>query len=151
MKEFIAKFGDQINGILSGFDRLVFRGHLRGISYVTGMERYLWANQVLKKEFGEHAEKTTLRLKEATLAEARRLKRPVQYLASSKTSKEDVARAIAARDGIRSGRVCVLTSVEACRSFDIFKNRETKQLDLVTRDRHCLFLYHYWMGNGNQL
>src|SRR5229473_2522768 len=35
MKEFIAKFGDQISGVLSGFDRLVFRGHLRGISYVT--------------------------------------------------------------------------------------------------------------------
>ena len=59
MKEFIAKFGDRINGVLSGFDRLVFRGHLRGISYVTGMKRYLWANQVLNKEFGAHAEKTT--------------------------------------------------------------------------------------------
>ena len=145
MKEFIAKFGDKIIGILSGFDRLVFRGHLRGISYVAGMERYLWANQVLKKAFGEHAEKTTQRLKEASLAEARRGKRPVQYLASSKISKEDVARAIAVKDGIGEGLVCVLTSVEACRSFDIFKNRETKKLELVRRDRHGLCLYHYWM------
>lgn len=145
MKKFIAKFGDKINGILSGFDRLVFRGHLRGISYVAGMERYLWANQVLKKEFGEQAEKVTEQLKEASLAEARRNKRPVQYLASSKTSKEDVARAIAAKDGIGNGLVCVLTSVEPCRSFDIFKNRETKKLELVRRDRHCLCLYHYWM------
>src|SRR5450755_2911579 len=56
MKEFIAKFGDQINGVLSGFDRLVFRGHLRGIAYVAGMKRYLWANQVLLKNFGEHAD-----------------------------------------------------------------------------------------------
>jgi len=55
--------------VLCGFDRLVFRGHLRGISYVPGMERHLWANQVLKKEFGEHAGKVTERLKEASLAE----------------------------------------------------------------------------------
>ncbi|MBZ5620717.1 MAG: hypothetical protein LAQ69_18620 [Acidobacteriia bacterium] len=142
MKEFIAKFGDRINGVLSGFDRLVFRGHLRGISYEAGMKRYLWANQVLNKEFGEHAEKTTERLKEASLAEARRLQRPVQYLPSSKVSKEDIARAIATKDGIASGLVCVLTSVESCRSFDIFKNRETKKLEVVTRNRHCLCLYH---------
>ena len=145
MKEFIAKFGDRISGILSGFDRLVFRGHLRGISYVTGMKRYLWANQVLNKEFGQHAEKVTQELKEASLAEARKLNRPIQYLASSKTSKEEVARTIAAKDNITSGLVCVLTSVEPCRSFDIFKNRETKKLEVVTRDRHCLCLYHYWM------
>jgi hypothetical protein len=145
MKEFIAKFGDQISGVVSGFDRLVFRGHLRGISYVTGMKQYLWANQVLNKEFGAHAEKITARLKEASLAEAGKLQRPVRYLASSKTSKEDVARSIAAKDGITSGPVCVLTSVEPCWSFDIYKNRETKKLDVVKRERHCLFLYHYWM------
>ena len=145
MKEFITKFGDRISGVLSGFDRLVFRGHLRGISYVAGMKRYLWANQVLNKEFGAHAEKITERVKEASLAEAAKWQRPVRYLASSKTSKEDVARSIAAKEGIRSGPVCVLTSVEPCWSYDIYKNRETKKLDLVKRERHCLFLYHYWM------
>jgi len=145
MKEFIAKFGDQISGVLSGFDRLVFRGHLRGISYVTGMKQYLWSNQVLNKEFGAHAEKVTERLKEASLAEAGKLQRPVKYLASSKTSKEDVARSIAAKEGITSGPVCVLTSVEPCWSFEIYRNRETKKLDVVKRERHCLFLYHYWM------
>ena len=145
MKEFITKFGDRISGVLSGFDRLVFRGHLRGISYVAGMKQYLWANQVLNKEFGTHAEKITERLKEASLIEAGKLQRPVRYLPSSKTSKEDVARSIAAKDGISSGPVCVLTSVEPCWSYDIYKNRETKKLDLVKRERHCLFLYHYWM------
>ncbi len=38
MKEFIAKFGDRIVGVLSGFDRLVFRGTLRAIVYAQGME-----------------------------------------------------------------------------------------------------------------
>jgi hypothetical protein len=145
MKEFNAKFGSQINGVLSGFDRLVFRGHLRGISYVAGMKRYLWANQVLLKSFGEHAEQVTERLKSASLAAAKEQQRPVQYLASSKISKEEVARAIAAKDGVSNGLVCVLTSVEPCWGFDIHKNREEKKLELVQRERHCLFLYHYYM------
>ncbi len=33
MQEFIAKYRDQINGVLSGFDRLVFRGSLRRLYY----------------------------------------------------------------------------------------------------------------------
>jgi hypothetical protein len=45
MKQFISKYGDAIAGTLSGFDRLVFRGWLRKISYPFGMEGYLWANQ----------------------------------------------------------------------------------------------------------
>jgi hypothetical protein len=36
MKEFIAKHREQISGVLSGFDRLVFRGTLRGIATRTG-------------------------------------------------------------------------------------------------------------------
>jgi hypothetical protein len=33
--------------------------------------------------------------------------------------------------------------VEPCRTFDIFRNRDTQRLELVLRDRQCLHLYHY--------
>jgi hypothetical protein len=49
MHEFIAKHQDKIAGTLSGFDRLVFRGHLRSVGQVQGMMSYLWANQVLNR------------------------------------------------------------------------------------------------------
>jgi hypothetical protein len=55
MDEFIAKYQDQISGVLSGFDRLVLRGTLRQISHPFGLQGYLWANQVLLKDFGAHA------------------------------------------------------------------------------------------------
>lgn len=59
MHEFIAKHEDKITGTLSGFDRLVFRGTLRPIAHDEGMKRYLWANQVLLKDFGSHAERVS--------------------------------------------------------------------------------------------
>ncbi len=145
MHEFIAKHQDQIAGVLSGFDRLVFRGTLRRIRYQQGMKGYLWANQVLLKDFGAHAEQVTERLKEASLAQARAAGRPVEYLPSSQVSKEQIARQITAQDGISSGLVCVLTSVEPCWSFELHRNRENKRLELEPRYRRCLFLYHYWM------
>jgi hypothetical protein len=145
MHEFIAKHQDKITGTLSGFDRLVFRGTLRSIAYDQGMKRYLWANQVLLKDFGSHVEQVSRQLKQASQAEAESLGRPVKYLASSQVSKEDIAREMAAKQGIHEGLVCVLTCVEPCWSFEIYRNRETKKLDLVPRPRKCLFLYHYWM------
>ena len=143
MQQFIAKHQDQIAGVLSGFDRLVLRGTLRSIAYGQGMSQYLWASQVLLKDFGSHVEQVSQQLKAASLAEVVAAGRPVHYLASSTVSKEKIARRIAAEDGITSGPVCVLTCVEPCRSFQIYRNRDTQQLELQPRDRKCLFLYHY--------
>jgi hypothetical protein len=33
MQQFIDKYREQINGVLTGFDRLVFRGSLRRLNY----------------------------------------------------------------------------------------------------------------------
>jgi hypothetical protein len=144
MHEFIAKHEEQITGILSGFDRLVFRGTLRSIAHAGGMKQYLWANQILLKDFGAHVERVSREIKEASLAEAASLGRPVQYLSSSQVSKEDIARGIASREGIRDGLVCVLSCVEPCWSYEIHRNREAKKLELEPRRRKCLFLYQYW-------
>jgi hypothetical protein len=141
MQEFIAKHQDKIAGTLSGFDRLVFRGHLRSIGHPQGMMTYLWFNQVLLKNFGDHVAEVTERLKEASVAEAKAYGRPVKYLNSSQTDKETIARNILAQDGVRGGLVCVLSCLEPCWKFEIHRNRMTKKLELKLRPGKCLFLY----------
>lgn len=143
MKSFLQKHASSVIGVLSGFDRLVFRGTLRGISYPEGMAKYLSAMRVLLKDFGTHAGQVTKRVKDASLALAIELDRPVKYLASPSVKKEAVARSILEENPVDKGLVCVLESVEPCRTFDIYKNREAKKLELVSRTRKCKFLYHY--------
>jgi hypothetical protein len=145
MKEFIAKHKEEIAGVLSGFDRLVFRGTLRSISYPEGMMGYLWANQVRLTELGRHVQQVSEQVKQACKARAEVLGRPVQYLVSAGESKEQVARAIQEREKIAEGLICTLSCVEPCRSFEVYRNRETRRLELVSRTRKCLFLYEYWM------
>jgi hypothetical protein len=144
MKTFLGAFGHLVLGILSGFDRLVLRGHLRQLSYAHGMTCYLSANHVLLRDFKEHARERTAELIDASLAEARRLGRPTPYLNSSKISKEDEARRIAERDGIRDGLICVFKSVEPCWTFEVHRNRERKLLELQGKMGKCTFLYHYY-------
>lgn len=143
MEQFLSKHAQSVIGTLSGFDRLVFRGTLRFLAHHTGMVGYLWSMGVRLQEFAAHAEALTGRLREASEALARRTNRPIRYLASSATSKEDIAREIAAADGIKQGLICILTAVEPCLSFEVVRDRTAKQVRIEPRQRKCLFLYHY--------
>ena len=132
MRDFIARHKERIIGTLSGFDRLVFRGTLRSIAYPEGMQSYLRSNGILLKEFGPHVERVSAEIKEASLSHARTMGRPVRYLSSSATSKEDLARQLASDDGLGEGLIAVLTCVELCKTFDIYRNREEKKLGCLT-------------------
>jgi hypothetical protein len=146
MPKFIAKFGQLLSGILSGWDRLVIRGELRVLySSDGGMQQYLRTHGVLLKNFRDHVHAISQRLKAASLAAALESQRPVMYVRSPKSSKEEIAHRIAERDQIRDGLICVLTSVEPCMSFSVVPNGKTKQLDLKLEQRQCLHRYHYWM------
>ena len=154
MHEFIAKHQGKIAGTLSGFDRLVFRGHLRSIGHPLGMKFYLWINQILLKNFGDHVAEVTEHLKEASLAEAKTCGRPVKYLNSSQTDKETIARDIMAQDGVRNGLVCVLSCLERCCSFEIHRNRQTRSYksNCVTGHESFSFshgrLHSYFYSSG---
>lgn len=143
MHLFTAKYADRLAGVLSGFDRLVFRGTLRNLSYVQGLRDYLWERQVLLKDFAAHAQAVTDRVKDACLAAAHCAGIPVQYLPSADTSKEEVAHKIAEDRGVTQGPVCLLTCVEPFVGYDVYRNAQTKKLELVSRYRKCLHYYWY--------
>jgi hypothetical protein len=143
MHAFLTKFTAVVRGVLSGFDRLTFRGSLRTLGYCLGLQNYLWANRVPFKDFGAHSQQVSARLEAASLQHARQLGREIRYLNSAQHRKEDIARAIATRDHIREGLICVLRSIDPCMSFDIRANRQTRKLEIHYRQRKCLHLYHY--------
>jgi hypothetical protein len=145
MNALVPKNADHVIGVLSGWDRLVFRGTLRMLAFAGGMAAYLSRIGMLLKDFGDHAQAMTDQLIQASLQRAEAAERPVQYLQSSRIRKDDYARQIAREDGVTDGLICVLTCVEPCRSFEIYRNREKKILELVPRNRKCKFLYHYWI------
>lgn len=70
--------------------------------------------------------------------------RPVRYLPSSATRKEDVARDLAQSQGIAQGLICVLSAVEPCVTYQVARNANTKKLELRLQSAKCLHYYHYW-------
>jgi hypothetical protein len=142
MPALIAKHKEEIAGVLRGFDRRVLRGTLRSIRYAEGRRGYLWAKPVRRTEFGKPVLRVSESLQPACKAQAEALGRPVKYLVSAGESQEqeEVARGIAARDKMEEGWGCVLSCVETGRTFDVYRNREKRKQELVSRLRKCLFL-----------
>jgi|ETNmetMinimDraft_15_1059895.scaffolds.fasta_scaffold11704_1 hypothetical protein len=145
MEQFITKHQESVSGVLSGWDRIVFRGTYRILCVASGMMKYLWHAGVLLKDFGDHAEAMTRTLLDASLEAARRHQRPIVYLSSSATRKEEVARDLLRDNPVEAGLVCVLKCVEPCMSYEIYRNRPRKKLELRVTRRKCLHLYHYFL------
>jgi hypothetical protein len=145
MERFLKRHEGRINGIITGFDRVLFRGSLRSISYWEGLDAFLATHRVLYKNFSSFVQQLSDRLKINAEAIARRASRPFRYLESAKISKEEIALEFVKRLGIRNGLVCVLSCVEPCKSFTIRRDREKRQLRLVSGERKCLHLYFYFL------
>jgi hypothetical protein len=137
MQQFIARFGDLIQGTLSGFDRVVFRGSLRRLTHPQGMKMYLIQNGILCKQYQDHVKCVSQKLKEASLEPFRREQLPIQHIHHSGANKDEIARAIATERGIRQGNVCALTAMELSPTF------QHEKTSMAVRWRPSLAIYHY--------
>jgi hypothetical protein len=141
MKEFIQRYEDRIHGLLSCFDRMLFRGYL---PIMSGWQMAQFFNsrnirfRTLKTFLVEQAQ----RVKQHGIDLAKKDGRPFQYV-QEKTRKDDVAKEIAARDKIEEGLIVVFSVLEPCRTFS-FRFEKGKPFVQSAR-RKCLFLYFYFM------
>lgn len=145
MERFLERHQSRITGVLSGFDRILFRGTLRSISYRDGLDRSLNYHGVLYKHFALFVGELSQTIKDHVQAVLQQSKRPYIYLQSSTRSKEKIAQSVAQRDQITEGLICVLGCVEPCQSFAIRKDTKTKKLKLVSARRKCLHYYFYYL------
>jgi hypothetical protein len=141
MRKFLAKHAAATTGTVSCFDRVLFKGHLP-LGYPHAMEEFLHHHGVLFKQLKGFVLQQAERLRTHSHAVAERGGRPWQYF-ESPVRKDERARAIAIRDGITEGLVCVFATVEPCRSFRLAYGRGRPAIRPAWRK--CLFLYFYFL------
>ncbi len=143
--EFVRRHQSEVIGVLHGWDRLRLQGTLRSLYYQPVMEEYLWQSKVLWKDFKRFATDLTGRVRGAAEKLAVGQRRPMIYLPSSRTRKEEVARQIEQRDKVRRGLIAVLSCVEPCHTWFLRGNRATRKLELKLQWGKCMHLYFYWI------
>ena len=145
MEKFLARYGSLVTCVLSGFDRLVFRGSLLALIRKGGMQIFLHRAGVRLLDFKEFVRATSQRLEQASLAEAEKRKRPIRYLPASSTDKEALARRLLTEFPIKEGLICVLRVIEPCMSFEYQRSQDRSERGLKLRPRKCIHLYHYYL------
>src|SRR5881296_154615 len=85
---FVRQHQGDVIGVLSGLDRLRFRGSLPQLYCPRTMDAYLEVKKLLYKDFKAFAVELTQRIKSAALRLAETAGRPFRYLASCYTRKE---------------------------------------------------------------
>jgi len=144
VESFITRLGSQVTAVLSGFDRLVFRGTLLPLMRQYGMFHFLEHAGVRLLDFKKYVMSTSERVKAAALNEVRKLGRPQMYLHSSGTSKEDLARKLLAEHPVKEGVICSFTTVEPCMSFEYHMSKDRRERGLRLVPRKCLHVYKYF-------
>ena len=62
MEGFVQRHKADVTGVLSGFDRILFRGTILGLAYGRGLDKFLGAVGVRYKDYGEFSRKLTERV-----------------------------------------------------------------------------------------
>jgi hypothetical protein len=138
---FLRKHFDQISGVLSCFDRMIFLGHLP-LSYPAGLEGFLYQQKVLLKSFGTYATSIADRVRDHIKAVVQQAGAPYRHL-PRKEPMEEQARRLAKEKGIHEGIVCAYSQLETCRTFR-FEYRG--QRPRLRKDyRRCSVLYVFLM------
>ena len=143
MQSFLRRFGTLILGVLTGLDRLLLRGKLCSLYSPNGMNIYLDANKVLRKDFEKHAHDLTDKVLAASLIDRAKKMQRFRYLSSTNIDKDQVAREFAVQHRVTEGLVCVLQCVEPCWSFRLVN--QGGQLGVQGEARRCSHLYHYFV------
>jgi hypothetical protein len=142
MRSFCEKHAAKIQGVLSCFDRMLFRGYLPIMSGAS-MAQFLMSEEVNCGNLKNFLTETGQRLKGHAQEMAAAAGRPFVYVTSADVRMERQARELAERDGITEGLVCVFSKLEPCRTFS-FKYMKSDPYVSSAR-RKCLHLYYYFM------
>jgi hypothetical protein len=112
---FLRKHAHRIQGVLSCFDRVIFRGYLP-CSHPRGLEGFLAQQNVLLKDFKHYAPKIAERLKEHVRTLVSQAGGTFRHL-PRKERMEEEARQLAQQRGLREGIICGFSCLETCATF----------------------------------
>jgi hypothetical protein len=102
MERFLQRHASRIQGSISGFDRVLFRGVLRSISDVQGLDWFMGSQRVGFKDFQGFVEKFSAGIKRRArqIAEPGR---PYVFVGSGKRNKQALVRQLLAEQPVKEG------------------------------------------------
>ena len=140
-----SKFNAVVNSVITGFDRIVFKGMIRPIMHSAGMESFLVARKVKNKDFKPYAMAQSQKIIESAEDIAQTQSGlGITYIPSLNERKETLAHNRQEENGIKEGLIGVWSCVESCNTFrSTFDPTKTYPTLRFERSK-CKHLYYYF-------
>ena len=144
MCKMLDQYADKIKGSFSFFDRMIINGYFRPLLSEQMRVGALYKLGILYKDFKSYFMNVTKSLTEHIENSATELGRPIKYLSSSNIRKEDVAKDFLLSDPVDDGLICVLKTLESCKTAKVYGSDSGK---LVVKSVYtkCLHYYLYYL------
>jgi hypothetical protein len=145
MDTLLNRFSEKVNSVITGFDRIVFKGMIMPIMYAAGMTSFLVARKVLNKDFKDYA----IRQSQSIVQSAEELAgtldgHGIEYIPSHSVRKEELAHARQRETGITEGLIGVWSCVESCNTFRSTYDANSNYPFLRGEKSKCKHLYYYF-------
>lgn len=145
MDGFLQRFGGQIKGVITGFDRIVFKGCIRPLMFADGAMGFLRSRGVLNKGYKDWVLKQSAALVCAAEALAQRTcGRGIEPIRSSLERKESLAHDRQKARGLSEGLIGVWSSVEAGSTYRACYDAQAGFPQLRKEFGRCKHLYFYY-------
>ena len=139
------RYADQIDGVLSCYDRIVVTGTLPQICYAQGMTSYLYAHHIRIFDYARFAEpfREQLRKNAEALAKANNI--TIEFVRKHTISKETLIKKVLEKRGTAPGLVHILSAMESCESYAPWHDKKTGKTYLKPKSGKCLHYYFYFI------
>lgn len=144
MCKMIEQYADKIKGTFSFFDRIIINGYIRPLMLEHSRAGALYQLGILYKNFKTYFMDITESIKLHIEGSASELGRPVIYLSSTKERKEDAAKKVLTQNPVSEGLICVLKTLESCKTAKVYGSDEGK-LTVKSTYTKCLHYYLYYL------
>jgi len=140
----IDNFNDKINGVLQTFDRMIVNGYILQLCNHRQFLYYLIQNDVKLKDFAKFAFEQTGLLCSHIDNYIKENNVEIQYLASGKLDKQELAYASFLNDTSKVGLISAFSVVELCNTITVAPNRKSQKLEIASRPTKCKHYYLYY-------
>jgi hypothetical protein len=145
MDNFLQRFAGQIKGVITGFDRIVFKGTIRPLMFADGAMGFLRSRGVLNKGYKDWVMEQSVALVTAAERLAQRAcGRGIEPIRSSQERKETLAHDRQKARGLSEGLIGVWSSVEAGSTYRACYDAQAGFPQLRREFGRCKHLYFYY-------
>jgi hypothetical protein len=144
MNALVQRLGAIVKGVLSGFDRIVFKGSILPLMHVQGVRNFLQHKRILNKDYKDWMTDVSQRIvKDAKTYCQQETGEGITWIPSSAARKEKLARERQEATGIETGLIGVWSATESCMTYKAHFSSQHGFPQMKKEWSKCKHLYFY--------